>query len=185
MAAGGFQGELVVRNYRQEALAFRWAQQSRSYATKQHPSWSVNAHADLCWAAAPGCELWQAVQQVCSHLSPCCSVRVNCYSAGQFMARCAHASHPGLEDCPAGELVASCAQSSHSSWTVLQCSLATLALGTKCRVLPCSSRITLDENGITNAIEISQQGADTPRLITSNNDKLVRVFDSQSFQITR
>ena len=63
--------------------------------------------------------------------------------------------------------------------------LQTLALGITWCVLPCSSRITLDENGITNAIEISQQGADTPRLITSNNDKLVRVFDSQSFQITR
>ena len=58
-------------------------------------------------------------------------------------------------------------------------------LNLTCCAPPCSSRITLDENGITNAIEISQQGADTPRLITSNNDKLVRVFDSQSFQITR
>ena len=28
VAAGGYQGELVVRNYRQEALAFRWSQHS-------------------------------------------------------------------------------------------------------------------------------------------------------------
>ena len=98
------------------------------------------------------------------------------------MASCAHAPHPRLADYLAGEFVATCLVRSGLWFSVV---LQTLALGITCCVLPCSSRITLDENGITNAIEISRQGADTPRLITSNNDKLVRVFDSHSFQITR
>ena len=203
VAAGGFQGELVVRNYRQEALAFRWSGQF-ILCNRQHPSRSLNDNHDLCCAAALGCKLWHADRHVCGRFEQHGLKRLQTVQAARqtlqpwlliqhkgllsTTVQCQLRSYPSLQigrlpgwrGCSHLRPESSCRVYSSVVW-----SCRTLALNFRCCALPCSSRITLDENGITNAIEISQQGADTPRLITSNNDKLVRVFDSQSFQITR
>ena len=45
------------------------------------------------------------------------------------------------------------------------------------------TKITHDENAITNAVEIYNSRSGTTQLMTSNNDYIVRVFDTQKFAV--
>ncbi|KAJ7529426.1 hypothetical protein O6H91_15G049600 [Diphasiastrum complanatum] len=45
------------------------------------------------------------------------------------------------------------------------------------------AKITHDENAITNAIEIYDNSSGAKRLMSSNNDSVVRVFDTQNFAV--
>lgn len=46
-----------------------------------------------------------------------------------------------------------------------------------------STKVTSDENAITNAVEIYQTSNGSTRLMTANNDCLVRVFDAENFAL--
>lgn len=45
------------------------------------------------------------------------------------------------------------------------------------------TKITLDENAITNAVEIYENSSGATRLMSSNNDHVVRVFDIEKFDV--
>eukprot|EP00249_Psilotum_nudum_P015257 c25227_g1_i2 orf=116-883(+) len=45
------------------------------------------------------------------------------------------------------------------------------------------AKITYDENAITNAVEIYDDTSGAVRMMTSNNDSVVRVFDAQNFTV--
>eukprot|EP01018_Ginkgo_biloba_P032363 Gb_29305 [translate_table: standard] len=45
------------------------------------------------------------------------------------------------------------------------------------------AKITRDENAITNAIEIYESASGTTQLMTSNNDSVVRIFDTETFAV--
>ncbi|KAI5063357.1 hypothetical protein GOP47_0021904 [Adiantum capillus-veneris] len=45
------------------------------------------------------------------------------------------------------------------------------------------TKITFDENAITNAVEIYENCSGATRLMTSNNDSIVRVFDVERFEV--
>ncbi|PRW20425.1 putative WD repeat-containing -like [Chlorella sorokiniana] len=47
----------------------------------------------------------------------------------------------------------------------------------------CSMRVTTSDNGITNAIEIYRTPHGQVRVLCSNNDDMVRAFDSETFQL--
>ncbi|KAK9804828.1 hypothetical protein WJX72_007603 [[Myrmecia] bisecta] len=54
-------------------------------------------------------------------------------------------------------------------------------LRNKASAVACSCQVTHDVNGITNAIEIFDHAGDV-RLMTCNNDSMVRIFDGHTFQ---
>lgn len=45
------------------------------------------------------------------------------------------------------------------------------------------AKVTRDENAITNAIEIYDSASGTKQLMTSNNDSVVRIFDTETFSV--
>eukprot|EP00898_Chlorokybus_atmophyticus_P008656 jgi/Chlat1/8792/Chrsp90S09252 len=47
-----------------------------------------------------------------------------------------------------------------------------------------NARITHDENAITNAVELFETASGAKRIMTSNNDSIVRVFDTETFVTT-
>ena len=49
----------------------------------------------------------------------------------------------------------------------------------------CSMRVTNNENGITNAIGIFHTSSGGTRIMTANNDQMVRVYDAAHFQVIR
>lgn len=51
--------------------------------------------------------------------------------------------------------------------------------------LLCSMRVTNNDNGITNAIEIFHTREGGTRIMTANNDQMVRVYDAAHFQVVR
>ena len=46
-------------------------------------------------------------------------------------------------------------------------------------------RVTNNDNGITNAIEIFHTRDGGTRIMTANNDQMVRVYDAEHFQLVR
>ena len=46
-------------------------------------------------------------------------------------------------------------------------------------------RVTNNDNGITNAIEIFHTRDSGTRIMTANNDQMVRVYDAAHFQLVR
>ena len=52
-------------------------------------------------------------------------------------------------------------------------------------LLFCSMRVTNNDNGITNAIEIFHTRGGGTRIMTANNDQMVRVYDAAHFQLVR
>lgn len=52
-------------------------------------------------------------------------------------------------------------------------------------VLGCRQKVTQAENGITNGIEIFQNRTGATYLMTSNNDQMVRVLDTENFSNVR
>ena len=53
------------------------------------------------------------------------------------------------------------------------------------RVAGCSTRVTYNENGITNGLELYVTPAGASRIMTSNNDSHVRTFDTATLQCLR
>lgn len=60
-----------------------------------------------------------------------------------------------------------------------------IRLFTHCCALGCSKRVTSSEMGITNGIDIFHGHSGGINIMTSNNDNVVRVFDTESFRCQR
>jgi hypothetical protein len=50
---------------------------------------------------------------------------------------------------------------------------------------PCSTRVTASDNAITNGLEVFRERSGATRVMASNNDNMLRVFDAATLKCIR